>query len=250
MQLSGLRRDGTPEWLRPDGKVQVGVEYEGRRPVRIHSIAVTTAHAADAPELEELRALLGEALIEPAFEDEEIVPDAKTRIFVNPEGRVVGGGPGQHSGLTGRKTSVDTYGEYCRVSEKALSGKDPLRIDRTGAYAARHAAVNLVRAGLAEECEVLLSYGIGFAEPVSLEVDSYGTGKLDDAVLAQLLREHLDFRPGGILKAFGLRDLPAAHAGDFYSRLSAFGHMGRTDMDPPWERADKAGALTKAAKKK
>jgi S-adenosylmethionine synthetase len=184
-----------------------------------------------------------EAVIKPAFMDEELKADDRTLIFINPMENLMVGGPAVHSGLTGRKSDVDTYGEYARHSGNALSGKDPMRIDRIGAYAARYAAKNLVAAGLAEACEVQLSYSIGFSRPVSIQVETFGTGKLSDEELSARLERHFDFRLAGILKNFNLRHLPSLHKGRFYQRLAVYGHVGRVDLTLPWEATDKADML-------
>ena len=173
---------------------------------------------------------------------EQLQPDERTRLFVNPEGLQIGGGPAMHSGLTGRKTGIDTYGEYARHSGAALSGKDPLRIDRVGAYAARYAAKNLVAAGLARECEVQLSYTVGAARPISLRVRTFGTSDVDEKELAARLDKAIDFRLGSIVRDMRLQKLPL-EISDFYQRLAVYGQMGRTDLDVPWERTEKAGAL-------
>jgi S-adenosylmethionine synthetase len=186
-----------------------------------------------------------EAVINPVFADAEIRPDNKTRIFVNPEGPFMGG-PSHHSGLTGRKSGVDTYGEFSRHSGNALSGKDPLRIDKVGAYIARYAAKNVVAAGLARECEITLSYSIGFAHPVSLQVETFGTGILDDGQLTDLVKKQFDFRLAGILRKFDLRNLPARNPNGYYQKLATYGHFGRDDLNPPWEATDKADELASA----
>ena len=176
------------------------------------------------------------------FEKERTRPDERTQLFVNPDGPLVLGGPAVHSGLTGRKTAVDTYGEYARHSGAALSGKDLLRVDRVGAYAARYAAKNVVAAGLAEECEVQLSYTIGLAHPVSVQVETFGTGEVSDDEIAKRIRAHFDFRLGGILKTFGLRHR-FVQGGGFFRRLAAYGHVGRTDLELPWEMTDRVDLL-------
>jgi S-adenosylmethionine synthetase len=178
-----------------------------------------------------------------AFKDEPVGIDSKTRILVNPDGIMLGG-PTHHSGLTGRKNAIDTYGEYARHSGKALSGKDLLRIDRIGAYAARYAAKNIVAANLATRCELMLSYSIGQTGPTSLLVHTFGTGKLPDEHIAELLEHHFDFRLAGILKHFDLQALPARHPDGFFEKLAAYGHFGREDLDLPWEKTDKAEALS------
>jgi S-adenosylmethionine synthetase len=232
------------EYLSPDGKTQVGVEYRERRAHRIHSIALMASQReAGRPAPDVLRRDLIEQVIAPVFAEEGVRPDDQTRIFVNPDGTLVGGGPAAHSGLTGRKNAVDTYGEYSRNSGDALSGKDPLRIDRIGAYAARHAAKNVVAAGLAEECEVQLSYSIGVSRPVSVQVETFGTGTIDDATLAHRLEQRFDFRLGSIMRRFDLRHLPAKRGGSFYRLVAAYGQVGRTDLDLPWESTTEARAL-------
>ena len=169
--------------------------------------------------------------------------DAKTRVSVNPEGLLIGGGPAAHSGLTGRKTGVDTYGEFARHSGAALSGKDPLRVDRVGAYAARYAAKNVVAAGLADECEVVLSYAVGAAGPVSVRVRGLGTGKVDDVVLGERVTKNFDLRLGAIVRDFGLNLLPQRDGDGFYRKLACYGQMGRSDLDAPWEKTDKVASL-------
>jgi S-adenosylmethionine synthetase len=231
-------------YLLPDAKVQVGVEYRENRPVRIHSVAVETSQReGSAPGPDRLRADLIHGVITPVLAEQSVAPDSDTHYFINPEGPVIGGGPAVHSGLTGRKTGIDTYGEYARHSGAALSGKDPMRIDRVGAYAARYAAKNVVAAGLARECEVQLSYSIGAAGPVSLRVRSLGTGSIADDDIARRLREAFDFRIGAIVRDLRLRELPGEHPEGFYRRLAVYGQMGRTDFDVPWERTDRAGRL-------
>ena len=231
-------------YLLPDGKCQVGIEYRGGRPHGIHSITLVASQTeAAAVDAKQLRDDLIEQVIEPVLKREKIKTDEKTQIFVNPEGPLIGGGPAAHSGLTGRKTGIDTYGEYARHSGAALSGKDPLRIDRVGANAARYAAKNLVAAGLAKECEVQLSYAIGSAEPASLRVRTFGTGAADDRQLTERVSEVIDFRRGGIVRNQQLQQLPSRHSGPLYQQLAVYGHMGRIDLDVPWERTDKADAL-------
>ncbi|MGD9097210.1 MAG: methionine adenosyltransferase [Desulfobacterales bacterium] len=246
-QLTAVRRVKTLPYLMPDGKVQVGVEFKARQPKRIHSVTVT-ANQRDfkKPSLRKLRADIREQVVETVFADEPIQPDKRTKIIVNPDGPYFGG-PTHHSGLTGRKNAIDTYGEFSRHSGKALSGKDPLRIDRIGAYAARHAAKNVVAAGLAAECEILLSYSIGTTQPVSLQVQTFGTGRIEDKRIARLIQDNFDFRLAAILRDFNLRHLPAMHAGRFYQTLAAYGHFGRTDLELPWEQTDRAAVLQAAA---
>jgi S-adenosylmethionine synthetase len=230
-------------YLAPDGQAQVSVAFDGRRPVAIHSITLIAAQqAADSRDLDGLRNDLIQAVVEPVMAEAELRLDAKTRLVVNPEGPVIGGGPTLHSGLTGRKTGIDTYGEYARHSGAALSGKGPLRIDRIGAYAARHAAKQVVAAGLADECEVQLSYAVGQAEPLSLRVHSYGTGKLDDGEIAERIRRSFDFRPGSIALAYDLQRLPQRRQ-DFYRELASYGQLGREDLALPWEALNELQAL-------
>jgi S-adenosylmethionine synthetase len=240
-RMSAVRLEKLLPYLAPDGKTQVAVEYQSGRPRRIHSITLLTAQRdAGQPDLDALRADLADKVIAPVFANEPLRPDERTRIFVNPDGPVVGGGPGVHSGLTGRKSAVDTYGEYARHSGAALSGKDPARIDRIGAYAARYAAKNIVAAGLASQCEVVISYAIGCARPVSVQVESFGTGVVADEEIVRRLQRHFDFRPAAIMSAFRLRWLPAERKGGFYQKLATYGHVGRRDIGLPWEQTDRA----------
>mgnify|MGYP000308390205 CR=1 FL=1 len=242
-RLDEVRHRQVLPYLMPDGKVQVGVEFKNRRPKRIHSVTITAEQRkSKKPSLRRLRGDILETVIEPVFKPERLGPDRKTRIMVNPDGPFLGG-PTVHSGLTGRKNAVDTYGEYARLSEKALSGKDMLRIDRVGAYAARHAAKNVVAAGLAAECEVMLSYSIGLIQPVSLQVETFGTGRLDDEEIRKRVAANFDFRLGAIIRRYHLRELPTRFKGGFYRRLAAYGHVGRQDIALPWEQTDAAAAL-------
>jgi S-adenosylmethionine synthetase len=242
-QLSAVRDEKSMNYLMPDGKVQVGVEYKDRRPKRIHSVTIAASQTKpDQPGPKKLHNDILDTVIKPVFENEKLKLDDKTRIFVNPDGPYLGG-PTHHSGLTGRKSAVDTYGEYVRHSGDALSGKDPMRIDRVGAYAARHAAKNVVAAGLASECEVMLSYSIGLTQPVSLQVQTFGTGKIPDTEIVQLLKTNFEFRLAGILKQFKLRYLPSKHLDGFYQKLATYGHVGRNDIELPWEQTDKAELL-------
>jgi len=232
-------------YLLPDGKAQVAVEYLDGLPHRIHSITLVASQtSADAAGLDQLRNDLIEHVVEPVIEAQKIHLDERAQIFVNPEGPLIGGGPTAHSGLTGRKTGIDTYGEYARHSGAALSGKDPLRIDRVGAYAARYAAKNIVAAGLAGECEVQLSYSIGAAGPVSLRVRTFGSGEADDKEIAQRLTKAIDFRLGAIVRDLQLQKLAGKTQGKFFQNLAVYGHMGRTDLKVPWEETDKTSVLT------
>jgi S-adenosylmethionine synthetase len=243
-RLASARLQKILPYLSPDGKTQVGIEYRDRKPDRIHSITVIASQNQEAaPDLKQLRDEIRQAVIEPVFADEDVKPDAGTRIFVNPDGPFIIGGPSVHSGLTGRKNAIDTYGEYSRHSGAALSGKDPMRIDRVGAYAARYAAKNVVVAGLADECEVQLSYSIGMSRPVSIQVETFGTGKIQDDAIAALVDEHFDFRLAAIVKQFSLRHLPSIIKGGFYRKLAAYGHVGRMDIGLPWELTDRASLL-------
>ena len=237
-RLTRARKQNELPYLMPDAKVQVGIQYEGGTPKRIHSITMEIhTRTLDKPDLLTLQADLYDVVIAPALNQAPLTPDAKTKININPNGPYLGG-PLHHSGLTGRKSAVDTYGEYARHSGKALSGKDPLRVDRIGAYAARFAAKNIVAAGLADACEVMVSYATGAARPVSLMVDAFGTGSATNRELADRVGEAFDFRPAGILKRFELQHLPGRHADGFYQKLSSNGHVGREDLELPWEQTD------------
>lgn len=246
-KLTSLRLQKILPYLAPDGKTQVGVEYRNGRPSRIHTVTVIAGQNKAAekggPDSVRLEADLREAVIKAVFADEEIKPDTATRIFINPDGPFLVGGPSVHSGLTGRKNAIDTYGEYSRHSGAALSGKDPSRIDRVGAYAARYAAKNVVAAGLADECELQLSYSIGLSRPVSIQIETFGTGKLSDEEIAKLVERHFDFRLAGIIRQFNLRYMPSTLKGGFYRKLAAYGHVGRMDIGLPWELTDKASLL-------
>lgn len=232
-RLTALRKDGTLPYLRPDGKTQVTVEYDGHTPVRIEAVVVSTQHDAEVS-LEQIRLDLIERLIRPEVPAELL--DNDTKIFVNPTGRFVVGGPQGDSGLTGRKIIVDTYGGYARHGGGAFSGKDPTKVDRSASYMARYAAKNVVAAGLARRCEVQLAYAIGVARPVSVLVDTEGTGTVPDDRLAEALRAVFDFRPAAIIDQLELRR-------PIYRPLAAYGHIGREDLDVAWERTDKADDL-------
>lgn len=253
-RLAAVRKTGELPYLRPDGKTQVTVTYEGGKPVGIDTILVSTQHTASIGDITETEAVqakikedLWSAVVEPVFADIDIKPDAETRFLVNPTGKFVVGGPQGDSGLTGRKIIVDTYGGYSRHGGGAFSGKDPTKVDRSAAYACRYAAKNIVAAGLAEKCEVQLSYAIGVARPVSIMVDTFGTGKVDDYLLLDLVKKHFELRPAGIIETFNLRKLPAERNGRFYQNVAAYGHLGRTDVDLPWEKTDKASILKEEA---
>jgi S-adenosylmethionine synthetase len=236
-RLSEVRKNGTLPYLRPDGKTQVTVEYEGNKPVRIDTIVVSTQHAEEIT-LEQIKKDIHEHVIVPVVPANML--DAQTKYFINPTGRFVIGGPQGDAGLTGRKIIVDTYGGYARHGGGAFSGKDPTKVDRSGAYAARYVAKNIVAAGLASKCEVQVAYAIGVAQPVSISVDTFGTGTIAEDKLVQLVRNHFDLRPAGIIKELGLRR-------PIYKQTAAYGHFGRTDLDVPWERTDKAELLKKEA---
>jgi len=243
-RLTSVRFRKILPYLSPDGKTQVGVEYRKRRPSRIHSISVIASqNKPEEPDLKRLIEDIREAVIGPVFADEPVRPDDRTGIFINPDGPLITGGPSVHSGLTGRKNAIDTYGEYSRQSGAALSGKDPARMDRIGAYAARYAAKNIVAAGLADECEVQLSYSIGLSRPVSIQVQTFGTGRIPDGEIASRIERHLDFRLAGIIRQFNLRFLSSSVKGGFYRKLAAYGHMGRMDIGVPWEITDRAPLL-------
>ncbi|MGB0560613.1 MAG: methionine adenosyltransferase [Spirulinaceae cyanobacterium] len=249
-QLAAVRKEGTLPYLGPDGKTQVSVVYEDGKPVGIDTILVSTQHSAaigDLTDNEAIQAKIKEDLmtlvVKPVFTDIVIKPDENTRFLVNPTGKFVIGGPQGDSGLTGRKIIVDTYGGYSRHGGGAFSGKDPTKVDRSAAYACRYVAKNIVAAGLAEKCEVQVSYAIGVARPVSVLVETFGTGKVSEEILLELAQKHFELRPAGIIQTFNLRGLPAERDGRFYQSLAAYGHLGRTDLDLPWEQTDKAELL-------
>jgi S-adenosylmethionine synthetase len=253
-KLAAVRKTGQLPYLRPDGKTQVTVHYEDGRPVGIDTILVSTQHTATIGEISDPTAVqqkikddLWELVVQPVFSDIAVKPDAETRFLVNPTGKFVIGGPQGDSGLTGRKIIVDTYGGYSRHGGGAFSGKDPTKVDRSAAYASRYMAKNIVAAGLADKCEVQLSYAIGVARPVSIMVDTFGTGKIDDERLLELVKDIFELRPAGIIETFNLRYLPSERGGRFYQDVAAYGHFGRTDLDLPWEQTDKAALLKEKA---
>ncbi|MFQ3630907.1 methionine adenosyltransferase [Roseiflexus sp.] len=241
-QYDRVRRESL-HYLAPDAKCQAAVAFSGHIPRRIDSITLLASQQDSRVSLATLRNDLMEQVIHPAFADQPFAPDDRTRIQINPEGAIFEGGPALHAGLTGRKNGVDTYGGFSRQSGAALSGKDPTRIDRVGAYAARHAAKNIVAAGLAEQCEVQLSYSIGIAEPVSVRVETFGAGRIDDDTLTDRVAAHFDFRPGGIIRRLRLRELATMCNGNLYRQLAVYGHVGRSDLDLPWEATDEVEAL-------
>ena len=236
LQLTKVRKDGTLKYLRPDGKTQVSVEYdENGKPKRLEAVVLSTQHDEDVTQ-EQVHEDIKKYVFDPILPTELV--DAETKFFINPTGRFVIGGPHGDAGLTGRKIIVDTYGGYARHGGGAFSGKDCTKVDRSAAYAARYVAKNIVAAGLAEKCEIQLSYAIGVAQPTSIMVDTFGTGKLSDEKLVELVRENFDLRPAGIIKMLDLRR-------PIYRGTAAYGHFGRTDLNLPWEATDKAEALKK-----
>ena len=235
-RLTEVRKDGTLPYLRPDGKTQVTVEYdENGKPARLDTIVLSTQHDPDVTQKQihaDIRKYVFDTVLPPDMVDE------RTRFFINPTGRFVIGGPHGDSGLTGRKIIVDTYGGYARHGGGAFSGKDCTKVDRSAAYAARYVAKNIVAAGLAEKCEIQLSYAIGVAQPTSIMVDTYGTGKISETKLVDIIRENFDLRPAGIIKMLDLRR-------PIYKQTAAYGHFGRNDLDLPWEKTDKTDILKK-----
>jgi S-adenosylmethionine synthetase len=254
-QLAQVRHDGLLNYLLPDGKTQVSVVYENDQPVAIDTILISTQHTAEIDGISEEKALrdrisadLWLHVVEPATADLKLKPNSdSTRFLVNPTGKFVVGGPQGDAGLTGRKIIVDTYGGYARHGGGAFSGKDPTKVDRSAAYAARYVAKALVAAGLARKVEVQLSYAIGVARPVSILVESFGTGIISNADLTALVQERFDLRPGAIINTFGLRQLPSQRGGRFYQDVAAYGHFGRSDLDLPWENVDTIAAELKQA---
>jgi len=243
-QLRAARASKAIPYLSPDCTTQVGVEFVEGVPTRIHSITLIAGHQGSAEiGAAELRNDIIKQVIQPAFADASVQPDEATDLFINPRGGYSRSGPAAHSGMTGRKTASDTYGGYARHSGSALSGKDPCRMDRVGAYAARYAAKNVVAAGLAEECEVQLSYSIGQARPVSIEVRTFGTSTIDESLIESRLAECIDFRLGALIRDFDLRRLPTKHKDGFYRKLPAHGHLGASFAELPWERTDVAAHL-------
>lgn len=245
--LDGLRKDPDFDFLMPDGKAQVAVAFEQRAAKRLHSVTLVASQRAEGkPDPKTLEAMLSECLIHPALCAGAPALDDQTRIFINPEGPVIGGGPALHSGLTGRKTAMDGYGEYARHSGAALSGKDPLRIDRVAPYAARHLARNVVAAGLASECEIQLTYSIGLPRPVSVQVHSYGTARIPEETIRERLEAVVDLRVAAIVRRFGLQHIVQRHSGTLFRRLAVYGQVGRDDLDVPWESEDLVESLREA----
>ncbi len=236
LQLTKVRKNGTLQYLRPDGKTQVSVEYdENGKPKRLEAVVLSTQHDEDVTQ-EQIHEDIKKHVFDVILPKELI--DADTKFYINPTGRFVIGGPHGDAGLTGRKIIVDTYGGYARHGGGAFSGKDCTKVDRSGAYAARYVAKNLVAAGLADKCEIQLSYAIGVAQPTSINIDTFGTGKLDSERLVEIVREHFDLRPAGIIKMLDLRR-------PIYKQTAAYGHFGRNDLDLPWEKLDKVDVLKK-----
>ena len=255
-RLAQVRKQGIVKYLRPDGKSQVTVEYENDKPVRIDTVVISTQHddeidgITDNTQIQEIiRKDMIEHVINYVFKNEPLKPDSTTKYLINPSGRFVIGGPQGDAGLTGRKIIVDTYGGYSRHGGGAFSGKDPTKVDRSAAYAARYVAKNIVAAGLASKCEIELGYAIGVAQPVSIYVETFGTGKISDDDIMKLVETNFDLRPRAIINQFDLRNLPAKNGGKFYQKLAAYGHLGRTDFDVPWEHTDKVQTLKEQASK-
>jgi len=238
-KLADVRKTGELSYLRPDGKSQVTIEYEGDKQIRVHTVLIAAQHSPDV-KMNDLKQDILERVILPILPGDLV--DDKLKHYVNPTGRFVIGGPQGDTGVTGRKIIVDTYGGYSRHGGGAFSGKDPTKVDRSGTYAARWVAKNIVAAGLARKCEVQISYAIGIARPLSVMVDTFGTGVIPDARISKLIDEHFDLRPGLIIKHLKLRR-------PLYRQVAAYGHFGRPDLDLPWEKTDKTGELKKAAKK-
>jgi len=239
-RLAEVRKTGELSYLRPDGKSQVTIEYEGDKPVRAHTVLIAAQHSPEV-DTKKMHEAIVERVILPVL-PEELVDD-KVKYYVNPTGRFVIGGPQGDTGVTGRKIIVDTYGGYSRHGGGCFSGKDPTKVDRSGTYAARYVAKNVVAAGLARKCEVQIAYAIGVSRPLSVMVDTFGTGKIEDEKIVALINEHFDLRPGLIIKNLNLRR-------PLYKQVAAYGHFGRPELDLPWEKTDKAEALKKAASKK
>lgn len=253
LRLTKVRKTKELPYLGPDGKTQVTIAYEDGKPVSIDTILVSTQHSETIDDITDnsqiqdvIKEAVWETVITPVFSDLSLKPDHNTRFLFNPTGKFVIGGPQGDSGLTGRKIIVDTYGGYSRHGGGAFSGKDPTKVDRSASYACRYVAKNIVAAGLAEKCEVQVSYAIGVAHPVSILIETFNTGKVDEDKLLSLVKQHFDLRPAGIIQMFNLRRLPSERGGRFYQDVAAYGHFGRADLDLPWEKTDKAELLKQA----
>ena len=253
LKLAAVRKSGQLAYLRPDGKTQVSVIYEDGKPVGIDTILVSTQHDAEvngttdvALVQQSIKSDLWSHVVLPCFADLEIKPDDNTRYLVNPTGQFIIGGPQGDSGLTGRKIIVDTYGGYSRHGGGAFSGKDPTKVDRSAAYACRYVAKNIVAAGFADKCEVQLSYAIGVARPVSIFIETFGTGRVSEDELLQAVKDNFELRPAGLIQTFGLDVLPSQRKGRFYQDVASYGHFGRNDLDLPWEALDKVASLQAA----
>jgi len=253
-RLALVRKSGELPYLGPDGKTQVTIAYENDQPVGIDTILISTQHSetiGNITDNDKIQATLKEAIrevvINPVFSDLSLKPSDSSRFLLNPTGKFVIGGPQGDSGLTGRKIIIDTYGGYSRHGGGAFSGKDPTKVDRSASYAARYVAKNIVAAGLASKCEVQLSYAIGVAQPVSILIETFGTGTVSEDKLLTLVKANFDLRPAGIIQMFDLKNLPAQRNGRFYQDVAAYGHFGRLDLDLPWERTDKAAILRDSA---
>lgn len=249
-RLAQVRKQGELSYLRPDGKTQVSVQYQDGKPVGIDTILISTQHTETIGDISEGSAVqkkikddLWSAVVQPIFADLNVKPNDQTRFLVNPTGKFVIGGPQGDSGLTGRKIIVDTYGGYSRHGGGAFSGKDPTKVDRSASYACRYVANNIVAAGLADKCEVQVSYAIGVARPVSVFIETFGTAKVAEETLLELVTQHFELRPAGIIQTLGLRNLPQQRGGRFYQDVAAYGHFGRNDSDLPWEKTNKIQLL-------
>jgi S-adenosylmethionine synthetase len=249
-RLAQVRKQGELSYLRPDGKTQVSVQYQDGKPVGIDTILISTQHTETIGDISEGSAVqkkikddLWSAVVQPIFADLNLKPNEQTRFLVNPTGKFVIGGPQGDSGLTGRKIIVDTYGGYSRHGGGAFSGKDPTKVDRSASYACRYVANNIVAAGLADKCEVQVSYAIGVARPVSVFIETFGTAKVAEETLLELVNQHFELRPAGIIQTLNLRNLPQQRGGRFYQDVAAYGHFGRNDLDLPWEKTNKTQLL-------
>ena len=254
-KLAEVRKNNTLSYLRPDGKSQVTVEYVDGIPSRIDTIVISNQHDPvinGESDNARIQAIISEDMIkyviEPVFANDKIKPDVTTKYLINPSGKFVVGGPQGDAGLTGRKIIVDTYGGYSRHGGGAFSGKDPTKVDRSAAYAARYVAKNIVASGLAKKCELQLGYAIGVAHPVSVMVETFGTGIIPDEKISQIVSKVFDLSPAGIIKKFDLRNLPSKNGGCFYKKVASYGHMGRTDINLPWEELDKVAQIRELAK--